>query len=134
MSQKADDYQIGGEHYRNKNIPAHWDVVYALGWDYLTGCATKYLWRLGKKYPSRTGQLQDLDKAIHYLMKKRELLVAEIEEDNQTLRASVDKAATEMGVLGMPPAKKKKTLTLAELLDEDDAKCGPTSGYVNQDR
>jgi hypothetical protein len=82
---EANGYQVGGDHYRNKKIPGHWDIVNELGWDYFIGNATKYLWRLGKKHPGRAGQLQDLDKAIHYLMKKRELLVAEIEQDQAEL-------------------------------------------------
>ena len=82
---EANGYQVAGSHYKSDKIPQHWDVVTAMGWDYLTGCATKYLWRLGKKHPGRAGQLQDLDKSIHYLMKKRELLVAEIEQDQAEL-------------------------------------------------
>jgi hypothetical protein len=39
------------------------------------------LWRLGKKNPSLNGQLEDLEKAIHYLEKKREVLLIQIEED-----------------------------------------------------
>ena len=82
---EANGYQVGGTHYKNKEIPDHWDIVAALGWDYFVATSSKYLWRLGKKHPGRAGQLQDLDKAIHYLMKKRELLVAEIEQDQAEL-------------------------------------------------
>jgi hypothetical protein len=43
------------------------------GLDYFIGNATKYLFRLGKKGgPEKT--LEDIDKAIQYLQKKREAL------------------------------------------------------------
>ena len=77
----ANDKQVGGTHYRSEGIPAHWDIAYALGWDYFVAAATKYLWRLGKKHPEKLGQLEDLAKAIHYLEKKRELLEAELNAD-----------------------------------------------------
>jgi hypothetical protein len=80
---EADKVQVGGTHYKNDAIPDHWTIVYALGWDYFVATSTKYLWRLGKKHPTLEGQLQDLDKAIHYLTKKRELLAAEIEAERQ---------------------------------------------------
>lgn len=77
----ANDRQVNGTHYKNAGIPDHWDIVEALGWDYLTGCATKYLWRLGKKDATTLGKLSDLAKAQHYLDKKRELLEAELNAD-----------------------------------------------------
>jgi hypothetical protein len=78
---KANNIQVGGNHYKNSNIPDHWDVVIALNWDYLIGAATKYLWRLGRKGDEKKA-LEDLDKAIHYLQKKRELMVAELIKDD----------------------------------------------------
>jgi len=74
-----DDKQIGGKHYKQKT--QHWNVVTELGWDYYVGNATKYLWRLGKKHPSLLGQLEDLNKSIHYLEKKKELLEAELNRE-----------------------------------------------------
>jgi len=72
------DKQIAGNHYSGK--VQHWDVVYSVfGGDYLVGNATKYLARLGKKGPPEKA-IEDIDKAIHYLQKKRENLVAELEE------------------------------------------------------
>lgn len=75
----VNDRQIGGCHYAGE--VQHWDIVYSVfGGDYLIGNATKYLARLGKKGgPEKT--LEDLDKAIHYLQKKRENLVLELHED-----------------------------------------------------
>ena len=74
MSKTANDKQVGGTHYATDNVPQHWDIVIAMGWDYLVGNATKYIWRLGKKNTSVAGQIEDIDKAIHYLEKKREVL------------------------------------------------------------
>lgn len=74
----ANDVQIGGDHYKRAKEYQHWDVVIALGWDYLLGNATKYLWRLGKKGGPEKA-LEDIDKAIHYLQKKREIMADEVE-------------------------------------------------------
>lgn len=122
---EANKYQVSGNHYTSVVMPQHWDVVRMMGWDYFIGNATKYLWRMGKKHPSLKGQLEDLDKAIHYLQKKREILVSEMDQ--------VSMNAAEMGILGI---KKPQTIgdILAEMDREEAAKCGPSSGYVNQDR
>jgi hypothetical protein len=72
----ANEKQVGGQHYKGLEKYQHWDVVTALNWDYLVGTATKYLWRLGRK-GDLTKSIEDVDKAIHYLEKKRELMVAE---------------------------------------------------------
>jgi hypothetical protein len=67
----ANDKQVGGDHYAGST--QHWDIVYSVfNGDYLVGNATKYLARLGKK----GDPIEDIDKAIHYLMKKREVLIA----------------------------------------------------------
>ena len=76
----ADTKQVAGGHY--KGIPdylQHWNVVAALEWDYLVGHATKYLWLLGKK-GSLQDAINDIGKAIHFLEKKRELMIAEQEK------------------------------------------------------
>lgn len=73
----CNDRQVGGAHYAGKI--QHWDVVYERGWCYLVGCATKYLWRLGRK-GDEAKKLEDVEKAIHYLQKKAEQLRAELEE------------------------------------------------------
>lgn len=64
----CNDKQIGGTHYKSSGVYQHWDVVIALGWDYLIGCATKYLWRLGKK-GDRVKAIEDARKAVHYIEK-----------------------------------------------------------------
>lgn len=65
MSGKANDSQVGGNHYKSQY--QHWDLVLELKLDYLTGCATKYISRHRKK-----NGLQDLEKARHYLEKLQE--------------------------------------------------------------
>ena len=71
----ANDKQVGGSHYKSaedNGLPQHWDVVTGMGWSYLIGNATKYLWRLDKKGgPDKA--IQDLEKAIHYLQKELEI-------------------------------------------------------------
>lgn len=66
-------------HYNS--VPSHlqhWDVVHQMGWDYYLGCATKYIWRAGKKKSAamddKTKEIQDLEKAVVYLNKKIEIL------------------------------------------------------------
>jgi hypothetical protein len=58
----ANDYQVGGDHYRSAYI--HWDWVIKIGLGYLDGQASKYLVRFRKK-----GGESDLCKAIHYVEK-----------------------------------------------------------------
>lgn len=50
-----------------------------IGWDYFIGAATKHLWRLGRK--AETDPIEDITKAIHYLQKKRELMIQEREAE-----------------------------------------------------
>tara|TARA_R110001592_G_scaffold65137_2_gene200027 strand:- start:53 stop:409 length:357 start_codon:yes stop_codon:yes gene_type:complete len=56
----------------------HWDVVPQMGWDYHIGCATKYIWRAGKKKSAgmddKAKEIQDLEKAVVYINKKIEIL------------------------------------------------------------
>lgn len=70
----ADSRQPGGSHYKDNPTPElqHWNVVAAMGWDYYIGQATRYLWRLGKK----DDPVLELEKSIHYLEKKLELIKA----------------------------------------------------------
>ena len=66
-------------HYNE--VPAHlqhWDVVAEMGWGYHLGCATKYIWRAGKKASShltkQDKEIEDLQKAIVYIQKRIDLL------------------------------------------------------------
>lgn len=65
MNVKANDYQIGGNHY--KTSYEHWDLVLRTGMGYLEGCATKYVSRWRKK-----DGIKDLNKAQHYVSKMLE--------------------------------------------------------------
>ena len=64
----ANDKQVAGSHYRAKI--QHWDFVEINGLGYLEGCATKYATRARKKHED---PLDDLNKALHYVEKLREL-------------------------------------------------------------
>lgn len=62
----ANDKQVGGSHY--KSPMQHWDFCEIYGLGYLESAATKYLVRWRNK-----NGIQDMEKAIHYLEKLREL-------------------------------------------------------------
>ncbi len=62
----ANDKQVAGDHYATAY--QHWDFVLDAELGYLLGCATKYVSRWRKKNGA-----QDLQKAIHYLEKAKEV-------------------------------------------------------------
>ncbi len=63
----ANDKQVAGQHY--ESTVQHWDyATYMFGTGYLRGQVTKYLCRWRKK-----NGLQDLEKALHFLQKLREV-------------------------------------------------------------
>jgi hypothetical protein len=66
---KANEIQVGGEHYRPGSDIQHWDWAAAEGLDYFQGCITKYVSRWRNK-----GGVEDLRKAQHYLQKYLELI------------------------------------------------------------
>ena len=110
----ANDKQVGGNHYKTDSKQQHWDIVYTIfGGDYLLGNASKYMARVGKKGDAKKS-LEDLDKAIHYLEKKKEDIAAEIEKKlhDQVM------------------AKYDKYVFSAQVVTEDGS---PTSSYTNQD-
>lgn len=82
LEMKADEKQVGGEHYKKHGERLqHWNVVAEMKWDYFIGNATKYLWRLGEKGGPEKA-IEDISKSIHYLEKKRELMLSAQLEDN----------------------------------------------------
>lgn len=84
----ANEHQVGGQHYRTEGGVQHWDIVYTVfGGDYLIGNATKYLARIGKK-GGVVKSIEDIDKAIHYLTKKREHLQAQLQEEAARTQAA----------------------------------------------
>lgn len=65
---RANDIQIGGEHYKQFKGIEPWDAITAWGLGYLDGAAVKYISRWQHK-----GGIQDLQKAVHYLQKAIEV-------------------------------------------------------------
>lgn len=61
----ANEIQVGGKHYQSKY--QHWDMVLDMGLDYFEGCATKYITR------RKVSRREDLEKAQHFLCKRREI-------------------------------------------------------------
>ena len=70
--QKANDVQVGGDHYKKKTIEP-WDYIIANNLGFLEGNAIKYITR----HKSKNG-IEDLKKAIHYIEK-----LIEVETANQ---------------------------------------------------
>ena len=73
----ANDYQVGGTHYKDMPIQP-WDLMEILltteeFTGYLKGCLIKYVMRDGTK----PGAVDDADKAVHY-KKKLEEFIADI--------------------------------------------------------
>jgi hypothetical protein len=70
---KANDIQIGGDHYKNMGVEP-WDVVDTWPLEqrigYYRGGALKYLMRMGTK----DEQLQEIKKGKHYMEKLIETL------------------------------------------------------------
>jgi hypothetical protein len=66
---RANDYMVGGNHYRTPI--QHWDFVVANGLDHFQAAITKYVVRWRHK-----GGVEDLKKAQHYLAKYLELIEA----------------------------------------------------------
>lgn len=58
----ANDNQIGGDHYKGKNIQP-WDFITANNLSFLEGNIVKYITR------KKNNRLEDLQKAKHYLEK-----------------------------------------------------------------
>lgn len=73
----AKDTQIAGDHYRQMNVQP-WDVID--GWPieqqigFYRGNALKYVLRFGSKGRTPAAQVEDLNKARHYLVKLSEVL------------------------------------------------------------
>lgn len=61
---RANDKQIGGDHYKKYGNLQPWDVIIAWNLGYLDGTALKYIARWRDK-----GGINDIKKAIHFLEK-----------------------------------------------------------------
>lgn len=66
---KANEYEIGGDHYRAVEGEQHWDRAARLDWDPFQYQVIKYVERWKNK-----GGIQDLKKAAHFLQKYIELV------------------------------------------------------------
>lgn len=95
---KANDTQIGGEHYKGKM--QHWDYAASNNLDYFAGCITKYITRWKLK-----NGIEDLYKARHFLNKYIELeeerikeeLIVEGLEITPLMRSSNDQTELDLG-------------------------------------
>ena len=67
MIQRADDMQVGGNHYKDKSIQP-WDYIVANDLGYLEGNVVKYV----SRWKNKNG-IEDLKKAQHYLAKLLEV-------------------------------------------------------------
>ena len=59
--------QVGGDHYKKRHIQP-WHIIDEYDLDYYLGNVVKYTLR------DKGSQIEDLEKAIHYLEKKIDLL------------------------------------------------------------
>ena len=64
----VNSYQVGGSHYNKDGTLQLWDFVSQNNLGYVEGNIIKYITRWKKK-----GGVQDIEKAIHYLQKLRQL-------------------------------------------------------------
>lgn len=88
---RANDRQVGGNHYRKTESPLeHWDMVALFSLDYFQGNITKYVMRWRDK-----GGTQDLEKARHYLDKYIEIEKARTEGAQEAVVHSLIKQAME---------------------------------------
>lgn len=91
MNSKANDRQVGGEHYRKAGADEqHWDRVHRLSLDYFQAQITKYVERCWDK-----NGIEDLEKARHFLDKYIELSRAAgrkgaRQEDEEVLREVIE--------------------------------------------
>jgi hypothetical protein len=83
----ANEKQVGGNHYK-KNAIQPWDYIIANGLGYLDGTAIKYITRWKEK-----GGIEDINKAIHFLEKLKEVYYAQEKEAQIALKDDGPKLA-----------------------------------------
>lgn len=81
---RANDIQVGGEHYKMDIEP--WDAIHSWGLGYFDGTAVKYLARWKKK-----NGVQDLQKAKHFIEKLIEVETA-VFYDKDSLNQDAEEA------------------------------------------
>lgn len=74
---KANDIQIGGNHYKKFTGAEPWDIITQWQLGYLDGTALKYIARWRDK-----GGVEDLKKAAHFLQKAIEVYTPKNTHDN----------------------------------------------------
>jgi hypothetical protein len=70
----TNDRQPGGDHYKRFGELQPWDVITHFNLGFMDGNAVKYLLRGRYKSADRAKQIEDLEKATHYIEKQLELL------------------------------------------------------------
>lgn len=76
---KANEVQVGGDHYRTNGKYQIWDLVVDMGWDFFQGNVISYVHRYRQK-----GGADDLRKARHYLDKMIEIEEAKKSEGEKS--------------------------------------------------
>jgi hypothetical protein len=76
---KANEVQVGGDHYRANGKYQIWDLVVDMGWDFFQGNVISYVHRYRQK-----GGVDDLRKARHYLDKMIEIEEAKKSEGEKS--------------------------------------------------
>jgi len=71
----AKDIQVGGSHYKDLKIQPS-DYIYENNLNWYQGNAIKYLSRYNSKNSDTAKQIEDLNKAIHYI----QLLIEKIDK------------------------------------------------------
>lgn len=101
----ANDRQVGGDHYAQRDKPQHWDLVQMYGWDYFQGQITKYLMRWKTKHDTPERRLEDLKKAAHFLQKYIELQEGDVKRGMEPKKSENHIVTVIRGMRLVIPAK-----------------------------
>jgi len=142
MNSKANDQQVGGEHYL-KQTYQHWDFVLKTNLPYMEAQIVKYL----SRWRAKNG-VQDLHKALHFIDKLIEWYAG---NTGQFMAECVDRyeVLSYLGINQIPTVESRVIMLIAwcsgladlqtahvalqELINLETA-CEPGPGYVDQDR
>jgi hypothetical protein len=116
----ANDYQIGGNHYRKSVGEQHWDRVARLGLNYFQAMITRYV----ERYRDKNG-VEDLRKARHFLDK-----LIELEESGGLSKTTVESEDKQKVMPGGASTRRDASLVhWADQQNPDVALCG--ASYAN---
>lgn len=125
---RANEKQVGGEHYQQVDGEQHWDRQWRLnGRGYFIGCITKYV----ERYPLKNG-IEDLEKARHFLDK-----LIELEKALKDQNAEISEDAAFVNSLSDPEMKeivRRETRRInrdAEMRDKPQLPPLPPHPYQN---